>query len=202
MTVYLDDILMFSKNVNKQLQHLRLVFEWLHKEKFMAKQQKCEFGKTCIKYLGHVVENRTVYADPDKVSMLQTWLNLKISKKCSSLWDWLITMRKTFVILLILLHCSRLWCLLSGNGFGVPTMIWHLISYGGSYVTHLCYVCLTYYIVLSWIQMHVSMPLGLYYCRNIVMGIILWLSTLQSKTWPNITMAQGTRSCLCWTMDV
>ena len=72
MTVYLKDILMFSKDVDKHLQHLWLVFEWLHKEKFMAKQQKCEFSKTCIKYLGHVVENGMVYTDPDKVSTVWT----------------------------------------------------------------------------------------------------------------------------------
>ena len=39
----------------------------------MAKWQKCEFGKTCGKYLGHVVENGTVYTDPDKISAVQTW---------------------------------------------------------------------------------------------------------------------------------
>ena len=30
-------------------------------------------AKLCIKYLGHVVENGMVYADPDKVSAVQTW---------------------------------------------------------------------------------------------------------------------------------
>ena len=39
----------------------------------MAKCQKCEFGKTRVQYPGHVVENGTVYADPDKVSAAQTW---------------------------------------------------------------------------------------------------------------------------------
>ena len=39
----------------------------------MAKWQKCEFSKTCVKYLGHVVENGMVYAEPDKVSAVQTW---------------------------------------------------------------------------------------------------------------------------------
>ena len=39
----------------------------------MAKRYKCEFGKTRVKYLGHVVENGTVYADPDKVSAVRTW---------------------------------------------------------------------------------------------------------------------------------
>ena len=73
VTAHLDDILIFSKTLDEHLQYLRLVFEWLHKKKFMAKRQKCEFGKTRIKYLGHVVENRMVYADPDKVSAVRTW---------------------------------------------------------------------------------------------------------------------------------
>ena len=122
--------------------------------------------------------------------------NLKMSRKCSSLWDWQISMINTFVILLILLHCSLSWCLLCSNEFGVLTRMRRLISYGSSNVTHLCYVCLTYHVALLWIQMHVSMPLELYYCRNIVMGCILWLYTLQSTTWPNVTMGLGTRNCL------
>ena len=39
----------------------------------MAKCQKCEFGRSNVKYLGHVIENGTVYADPDKVSVVRTW---------------------------------------------------------------------------------------------------------------------------------
>ena len=39
----------------------------------MAKRQKCEFGRSRVKYLGHVVGNGTVYADPDKVATVRTW---------------------------------------------------------------------------------------------------------------------------------
>ena len=62
--------------------------------------------------------------------------NQKMSRKCSSLWDWQITMLNTFVILLILPHYSHPWCHLSGNGFGVPTRMWRLTGYGSSYVTY------------------------------------------------------------------
>ena len=73
VTVYLDDILVFSKDVPEHLTHLQRVFERLRREKFQAKRQKCEFGKSRVKYLGHVVENGTVYADPDKVAAVRTW---------------------------------------------------------------------------------------------------------------------------------
>ena len=39
----------------------------------MAKRQKCELGRSCVKYLGHVVENGIVYADADKVAAVRTW---------------------------------------------------------------------------------------------------------------------------------
>ena len=39
----------------------------------MAKRQKCEFARSRVKYLGYVVENGIVYADPDKVAAVRTW---------------------------------------------------------------------------------------------------------------------------------
>ena len=42
----------------------------------MAKCQKCKFGRSRIKYLGHAVENGIVYADPDKVAAVRTWPKL------------------------------------------------------------------------------------------------------------------------------
>ena len=44
--------------------------------------------------------------------------------------------------------------------------------------------------------MRVLTQLGLYCCRNIVMGYILWLSTLLSTTQLNVTMVLARRSCL------
>ena len=49
------------------------MFERLRTSQFKAKRSKCEFGKRRVKYLGHVVENGTVDADPDKVSDVCTW---------------------------------------------------------------------------------------------------------------------------------
>ena len=71
--VYLDDILVFYDSVEQHLADLQKVSERLRTSQFKAKLQKCEFGKGHVKYLGHVVENDTVYADPNKVSAVRTW---------------------------------------------------------------------------------------------------------------------------------
>ena len=43
------------------------------KKSLWVNTKKCEFGRSYVKYLGHVVENGTVYADPDKVAAVRTW---------------------------------------------------------------------------------------------------------------------------------
>jgi hypothetical protein len=61
--VYLDDILVMSRTPEEHLQHLRLVLDLLSKFKLYAKLSKREFGKTTLKFLGHVVSAGTVAAD-------------------------------------------------------------------------------------------------------------------------------------------
>ena len=39
----------------------------------MAKCQKCELGKSHVKYMDHVAEKGSVYVDPDKVAAVRTW---------------------------------------------------------------------------------------------------------------------------------
>ena len=47
----------------------------------MAKYQKCEFGKSCVTYLGHVVQNGTMYAHPYKVAAIKIWPKLTNDKE-------------------------------------------------------------------------------------------------------------------------
>ncbi|KAJ9518741.1 hypothetical protein QJQ45_025988, partial [Haematococcus lacustris] len=53
--VYLDDILVMSKSLPEHLQHLRLVFDLLRKNKLYAKMSKCEFMQLTLRFLGHVI---------------------------------------------------------------------------------------------------------------------------------------------------
>ena len=49
------------------------MFDKLRKHKLKAKRSKCEFDRSCVKYLGHVVGSGELRVDPDKVSAVADW---------------------------------------------------------------------------------------------------------------------------------
>jgi hypothetical protein len=53
--VFIDDILVFSKAMEKHEEHLRLVLEKLRSNKLYAKFSKCEFWLTEVAFLVHVI---------------------------------------------------------------------------------------------------------------------------------------------------
>ena len=71
--VYLDNILVFSTTEHEHKHHLRLVFQRLGEHKLKAKLKKCEFGKPCVNYLGHIIGSGEVYVDKDKVAAVANW---------------------------------------------------------------------------------------------------------------------------------
>ena len=52
MTIYLDDILVFSASIEQNLLNLHAVFDKLLSDKLFAKHKKCFFGKASVKYWG------------------------------------------------------------------------------------------------------------------------------------------------------
>ena len=71
--VYLDDIPVFSKNWEDHVNHVTQVLETLRKEKLYVKLSKCEFGKTSLVYLGHIVGEGEIKIDPSKVDVIVNW---------------------------------------------------------------------------------------------------------------------------------
>ena len=55
VVVFIDDILMYSKDRENHDTHLRVVFETLRKEQLYAKLSKCEFWLNEVSFLGHIV---------------------------------------------------------------------------------------------------------------------------------------------------
>ena len=54
--VYLDDILVYSKNKEEHEQHLRQVLQRLKDNQLYAKLSKCTFFANSIEYLGHIAD--------------------------------------------------------------------------------------------------------------------------------------------------
>lgn len=71
--VYLDDIIIFSKDEESHAKHLEQVFEALREAQFYAKKSKCEFYKTEIEFLGHVVSGEGIKPNPDKIEAVENW---------------------------------------------------------------------------------------------------------------------------------
>ena len=71
--VFLDDILIYSKTLSEHESHVRQVLEILRKEKLYAKESKCQFFKTEVEFLGHVVGRNGVRMMTDKVKAVADW---------------------------------------------------------------------------------------------------------------------------------
>jgi len=71
--MYLDDILIFSKTWEENLKHVKQTLDVFKREKLYVKLSKCEFGKTSLNYLGHIVGGGELKIDPSKVAVIVNW---------------------------------------------------------------------------------------------------------------------------------
>ncbi|MCG8034660.1 MAG: DDE-type integrase/transposase/recombinase, partial [Candidatus Thiodiazotropha taylori] len=71
--IFLDDILIYSDTFEEHIRRLDAVFSRLHQHGLKLKPSKCEFFKTKVTYLGHVVSADGVETDPDKIKALSDW---------------------------------------------------------------------------------------------------------------------------------
>jgi hypothetical protein len=69
--VYLDDILIFSKDRETHDKHVRLVLAMLREHGLYAKLEKCEFDKSSVVFLGYVISPDGIFMDKLKVKTIQ-----------------------------------------------------------------------------------------------------------------------------------
>jgi hypothetical protein len=67
---YLDDIIVFSKNITEHKKHLDIVLGKLKAAGIRLNKSKCKFYKESIKILGYVVNSGKVYIDPEKIEVI------------------------------------------------------------------------------------------------------------------------------------
>ena len=67
MEVYIDDMLIKSLLAEQHLDHLRQAFEILQKYNVKLNPTKCSFGVAAGKFLGYMVTQRGIEANPDQI---------------------------------------------------------------------------------------------------------------------------------------
>ncbi|GJX46491.1 hypothetical protein Tco_0271681, partial [Tanacetum coccineum] len=71
--VFIDDILIYSRNKKEHEEHLKTILELLKKEELYAKFSKCEFWINTVKFLGHVIDSSGIHVDPAKIEAVKNW---------------------------------------------------------------------------------------------------------------------------------
>ena len=67
VVVFIDDILIYSKNEEDHAKHLHIVLQRLRDHQLYAKFSKCEFWLDSVKFLGHTISSEGIAIDPSKV---------------------------------------------------------------------------------------------------------------------------------------
>ncbi|GJW01339.1 putative reverse transcriptase domain-containing protein [Tanacetum coccineum] len=75
--VFIDDILIYSKNKKEHEEHLKAILELLKKEELYAKFTKCEFWIPKVQFLGHVIDCQGIHMDPAKIESIKDWASPK-----------------------------------------------------------------------------------------------------------------------------
>jgi hypothetical protein len=73
VVVFIDDILIYSKNEEEHTKHLWIVLTRLREQQLYAKFSKCAFWLEEIQFLGHVLSAKGIAADPSKVKDIMEW---------------------------------------------------------------------------------------------------------------------------------
>ncbi|GJV70397.1 putative reverse transcriptase domain-containing protein [Tanacetum coccineum] len=71
--VFIDDILIYSKDKEEHGEHLKIILELLKKEQLYAMFSKYDFWLDSVQFLNHVIDNKGVHVDPAKIEAIKNW---------------------------------------------------------------------------------------------------------------------------------
>jgi hypothetical protein len=71
--VFIDDILIYSKNKEEHQEPLKLVLQVLREHQIYANFRKCDFFHKQVHYLGHFISKEGVEVEPDKIRYIMEW---------------------------------------------------------------------------------------------------------------------------------
>ncbi|WVZ97796.1 hypothetical protein U9M48_043308 [Paspalum notatum var. saurae] len=143
VVVFIDDILIYSKNEEEHEEHLRIVLTRLREHKLYAKFSKCAFWLKEVSFLGHILSEKGVAVDPNKqpetVTEIRSFLGLagyyrcfikdfsKTAKPMTSLTKKNANLKRSLTTAPVLAQTDvtkpfDVYCDASGNGLGCVLM--------------------------------------------------------------------------------
>ncbi|GKC75237.1 putative reverse transcriptase domain-containing protein [Tanacetum coccineum] len=72
--VFIDDILVYSKDEEEHEKHMKIILELLKKERLYAKFSKCNFWLDSVQFFGYVIDRNGVHVDPAKIKAIKNWV--------------------------------------------------------------------------------------------------------------------------------
>nr|GEX97941.1 putative reverse transcriptase domain-containing protein [Tanacetum cinerariifolium] len=85
--LFIDDILVYSKDKKEHGRHLKIILELLKKERFYTKFSKCDFWLDSIQFLGHVIDRSGVHVDPAMIEAIKKPEQVKVDDYIRGLTD-------------------------------------------------------------------------------------------------------------------
>nr|GEZ79460.1 putative reverse transcriptase domain-containing protein [Tanacetum cinerariifolium] len=79
--VFIDDILIYSKDEKEHEEHLKTILELLKKEELYAKFSQCEFWIPKVQFIGHMIDSHGIHVDPTKIESVKEWASPKSPTK-------------------------------------------------------------------------------------------------------------------------
>ncbi len=73
VVVFIDDILVYSRNAEEHDRHLRIVLQTLREKQLYVKLPKCEFWLKDISFLGYIISTQGIKVDPSKIEAILNW---------------------------------------------------------------------------------------------------------------------------------
>jgi hypothetical protein len=67
IVVFIDDIVVYSKNEEEHTEHLHMVLQKLREHQLYAKLSKCEFWLKQVLFLGHIISDGGIAIDLSQI---------------------------------------------------------------------------------------------------------------------------------------
>ncbi|KAA3465600.1 reverse transcriptase [Gossypium australe] len=96
VVVFIDDILIYSRDETEHAEHLRLVLQILRDKQLYVKFRKCEFWLNEVSFLGHVISASSVRVDPSKISAILDWKPPRNVSEKNVKFEWSERCQKSF----------------------------------------------------------------------------------------------------------